>query len=1089
MPGGGASLVAVPQTPAAPTQTADVRRLEGNVATREITGGTQHVHLIAATAGQFLRVIVEPTVVDLELTLAGPDNTTLIKVDFARSRVPESLSIETTAAGDYRLTALALNAPEFSGSYTLRLDVHPPTAQDRSRIVAERSMREAARMLDDGATVQQALDTYQRLVVSWRELNDRYREADALYLTGRAHARLSRPETALEFYERALTIFREIGDPTAQAIVLNTLGVAYNSMSRYDKAIEVLDQAVAIGRQLNDIVDQAIAMNNLGTAYSSTSRSEKAIEILEQALAINRRVKSVSREASCLNGLATAYWAIGRFEKALEYYLQAAALHRQTSNRLNEALSLANVAISYYRMGRVDKALEYHQQALTIHREVKNRTGEGIVLNNMGILYLDQEKYETAIEYLEQALAIAREVKRRVGEANSLTNLGNAYRGLKRYDTALEYYEQALAMQREVRNRAGEGNLLGVLSAVARASGNFDKAAEYSEQSLVIAREVKERSAEATALTNLALAELERNNLTRARSVLEDTIAIYESLRSDIYSPELRTAYFASVQGAQLLYRDLLMQLHARNPAGGFDGLAFETIERARARGLLELLTEAGASIRQGVDASLLDRERALARELNAKAAAQVQLLRGSHSPEQAGALQKTISQLENDYEQVQAQIRRTSPRYAAITQPAALTLAEIQHQVLDPDTLLLEYSLGVEQSYLWVVTNHSISSYVLPNRETIQAPARQLIALLTARSETRRGEDATSKSRRVADADATFVGIARELSEMVLRPAAAQLAGKRLIVIPDGALQFVPFAMLPAPGSNDAAAPPAPLIVHHEIVTLPSASTLAIMRKDLASRKPAERGVALVADPVFSASDQRVRNPARKSEAAVTQPTENQRILLHLANPDDAGGSSDRLVIPRLPFTRQEADRILAVAGSTPTFEATGFKASKATVTTAELGKYRYVHFATHGYLDTERPGFSALVLSMVDERGEPQDGFLRANEIYNLSLPVELVVLSACQTGLGKEIKGEGLVGLTRGFMYAGAARVVVSLWSVSDRATSELMVKFYERMLKGNERPAAALRAAQVEMWRQKQWEAPYYWAGFTLQGEWR
>jgi CHAT domain-containing protein len=152
-------------------------------------------------------------------------------------------------------------------------------------------------------------------------------------------------------------------------------------------------------------------------------------------------------------------------------------------------------------------------------------------------------------------------------------------------------------------------------------------------------------------------------------------------------------------------------------------------------------------------------------------------------------------------------------------------------------------------------------------------------------------------------------------------------------------------------------------------------------------------------------------------------------------------------------------------------------------------LSKYRYVHFATHGYLDTERPDLSAVVLSLVDNQGKPQDGFLRAHEIYNLNLPAELVVLSACQTGLGKEIKGEGLVGLTRGFMYAGARRVVVSLWNVNDKATADLMTKFYEKMLNQNERPAAALRSAQVEMWKQKQWKSPYYWAPFTLQGEWR
>ena len=168
---------------------------------------------------------------------------------------------------------------------------------------------------------------------------------------------------------------------------------------------------------------------------------------------------------------------------------------------------------------------------------------------------------------------------------------------------------------------------------------------------------------------------------------------------------------------------------------------------------------------------------------------------------------------------------------------------------------------------------------------------------------------------------------------------------------------------------------------------------------------------------------------------------------------------------------------------------KALDFEANRATAMSDQLSQYRYVHFATHGLADSERPELSTIVLSLYDEQGRPQDGFLRAHEVYNLNLPAEMVTLSACETGLGKLTKGEGLVSLTRGFMYAGAARVVVSLWSVNDRATAELMTKFYRRVLIEGERPASALRSAQVEMWRDKRWGAPYYWAAFTLQGEWR
>jgi CHAT domain-containing protein len=275
-------------------------------------------------------------------------------------------------------------------------------------------------------------------------------------------------------------------------------------------------------------------------------------------------------------------------------------------------------------------------------------------------------------------------------------------------------------------------------------------------------------------------------------------------------------------------------------------------------------------------------------------------------------------------------------------------------------------------------------------------------------------------------------------------------------------------------------------LIVDHEIVTLPSASVIATQRRETAGRPIAPKLLAVLADPVFHIEDERLGRTAKRPVTATQEPQLASRSIEHLSE-EELGGLARKL--PRLPFTRREADRILALAPADATFKATGFKASRGAALAPELGRYRYLHFATHGLLDSERPGLSALALSMVDEVGRPQDGFLRANDVYNLKLPAELVTLSGCQTGLGKAVKGEGLIGLTRGFMYSGAARVVVSLWNVNDQATSELMARFYRKMLKGNQRPAAALRMAQVDMWRQGQWRAPYYWATFVLQGEWK
>ncbi|MEY2457530.1 MAG: hypothetical protein QOK06_2630, partial [Acidimicrobiaceae bacterium] len=286
------------------------------------------------------------------------------------------------------------------------------------------------------------------------------------------------------------------------------------------------------------------------------------------------------------------------------------------------------------------------------------------------------------------------------------------------------------------------------------------------------------------------------------------------------------------------------------------------------------------------------------------------------------------------------------------------------------------------------------------------------------------------------------------------------------------------------------------PLIANHEIVNLPSASTLSVVRGELAGRPQAPRSVIALADPVFMKDDERVKRIRDKqlrdsaksgNEAPVRGENAIDRQLVKAT--EDTGVATEGMYVPRLPGTRQEAQQIVAMTPPAESRLALDFAASRETATNAELSQYRYVHFSTHGLLNSVHPELSGLVFSLVNERGETQDGFLRAHEIFNLKLPAEVVVLSACQTGIGKDIRGEGLVSLTRGFMHAGAPRVVVSLWDVSDWGTTELMVRFYHGMLKEGMRPAAALRAAQVSLMNNKRWASPYYWASFTLQGEWR
>lgn len=364
---------------------------------------------------------------------------------------------------------------------------------------------------------------------------------------------------------------------------------------------------------------------------------------------------------------------------------------------------------------------------------------------------------------------------------------------------------------------------------------------------------------------------------------------------------------------------------------------------------------------------------------------------------------------------------------------------------------MLLEYALGRDRSWLWVVTPETVDVYELPPRAEIETLART----------------AAEHLRHPAAADPQQDAALDALGRMLLGPVGS--LPERLLVVPDGALHYVPFAALPVPATG------LPLMAEHEVVHLPSAALMPALRPD--RRTGDQRGaVAVLADPVFTTDDPRVGR-ARLAGAAPSAHRAQER----------AGEESRRF--ERLPWTRREAEAILAQAAGKPVLSALDFDADLRTATSPELRRYRIVHFATHGVLDSRRPALSGLVLSLVDRDGTPRDGFLRLQEIYGLDLDADLVVLSGCETALGREMRGEGLTGLTQGFFYAGTGRVVASLWRVEDRATAELMTRFYRALLTEGRRPAEALRTAQVSMWRERRWSDPYFWAAFTIQGDWR
>lgn len=906
-----------------------------------------------------------------------------------------------------------------------------------------------ARVADREEVFEEARRQCQTALELARQSGSERGVAKALICQGDVASHRQRPEHALEFYREAARLLDRLGDKRGQAQTLRLQGFVYSDLRKVDQARSCYERARVLWTSLGDKRELAISLVADARLQLRRGEYQEALNKFEDALARLQPMGDAVWEAASLTGLARAYQDMAETGSALEYWERALQLFETAGLRSNSVDVLGSLGEAYLASGDDTKALSRFERALTLADEQGIQHWKAKALRFIGVVYLFRRQPKPAQHYLERSLEQQRSLGDPRLEARTRANLGEVYDLLGELKVAVKYFDDALALSRRGRDRVTE----------------------------------------ASALFGLAHTSSRSNALDAARGYIESALNVAESLRTEVESRDLRASYFASVHQYHELYMDVLMRLHGVRPTAGLAVTAFEASERARARSLLDSLTGAGVDLRTGADPALLKREQVLKSAFEDWARRQRQLTNASTREAEGKMLAEEYRDLEVRYNQVQSEIRSKSPRYAALARPQPLTLKEVQKQVLDGDTLLLEYALGEERSYLWVVSNTDHTSYALPPRPEIEQAARRVYDRLTARLNLT--GDLRERRHRVEQADTEYWQDAERLSEMLLAPVARKIAGKRILVVADGALQYLPFAALPIPGRRDERVP---MVVEHEIVSLPSASVLAVLRRETGSRRPPAKAVAVLADPVFEPDDPRLRGAsgalaggankvgaradAVKASAATTEALMGAGFLR-----DGTRG------VPRLAATRQEADAIVAAAPEGMTLRAIDFDASRATAMSPDLAHYRIVHFATHGVFNSDQPGLAGVILSMYDRHGQAQDGFLRLHDIYNLNLPAELVVLSACNTALGKSVRGEGLVGIVRGFMYAGAKRVVASHWKVDDEATGELMGRFYQAMLKHNRSPAAALRQAQLEMLQHDRWKPPFYWAAFVLQGEWQ
>lgn len=1045
----------------------DLTRLElGQKVKRDMKSGERHIYHIELATGQFLHAIVEQYGIDVEAGLFGPDGKKVFNVDSPTATLgAEHVLVIAAQTGVHRLEIIGLGE-QISGRYEAWIDaMRFPAEIDQQHVAAEQTWQEAnyLRLKRDRQSVQQAI---------------------------------SKCETARVGFQRA-------GNATREILILNTVGLMHWSLSEYPKALECFFQSLPIARTAGDRRGEADALHDLGLVYGTIGDQRRAVDYYEQALLIRREIGDQVGQGMTISSLGVAYNSLGDKQKALDYHQQALPLRKRSGDREGEAATLNSIGRVYQDWGEQQKAYDYFSQALAIVRTTTGHRIESLVLHNLGVLHYELGKTRRAIEFYSQAIPIWQKVGNSRGEAYTRAAMGKAYGSLGDWQQASESSAEALKLMRAIGDKFGEARQLSNVAQVQTALGQETMAFENYRQAIQQAHAVGDRVGEAAALFGMAAFERNRNRFDRAHEHIEKAIQYIEGMRADVVSRELRMSYFASVQSYYEFYIDLLMQVHEQAQDKGSAALALQISERARARNLLEILYDAKIDLRNGIDSSLLERERQAQEKLNLADLRRRQLLVTKQAGQMA-EMEKEIETLKTELQNVQSQILKASPRYNEISNPEFPSLSDIQQRLLDDNTLLLEYALGESRSFLWVISKTELKSFALPSRAKIEAQSIRVYELLTARNQGVPGETPRQEQVRVAPADADFPKQAAELSRMILSPAAKLLGKNRLLIVTPGALQLIPFAALPIPeagrieSGHQAKAsqtspfsingqPFIPLVSNHEIIALPSASTLIALRRQVEKRQPALKTVALLADPVYEADDERFRLvSAQTTNLASTR----RRSGYQSRGIGNLGETGERVRFSRLYYSGWEADEIARLFPQSKVLKASAFQAKRETVVGGALSDYRVIHFATHSRVNDQHPELSGIVLSLLDEQGREIDGFLRLHEIYGLRLQADLAVLSGCSTGLGKEIKGEGLISLTRGFMYAQVPRVIVSVWAVKDQPSAELMVRFYTHMF-GKQRlsAAAALRAAQLEMLKSKQWSHPYFWAGFALQGEWR
>jgi len=821
--------------------------------------------------------------------------------------------------------------------------------------------------------------------------------------------------------------------------------------NNHSLALQTANRALEISKSLGDESGIATALGQVARCYFAQSDLVEATNTYQQALESWRQQGNVHYQAETLNMLGYIDAEKGEWQSAISYFTQAEAINKESDPELM-GQSAAGLASVFIDSGAPASALIHYQRARDFYQKAAYERGVNRMTMMIGYANFLIEDFPAAENNLQTALASFEPSSVDAVQCNEYISQLNISAG--EYAEALQHLLPALETYERAGNPKQAARVRALIGQVYEQQGNLaDARASYLAASETF-RRLSDRVSDAAVSFALGRLELQAGNYDAAEEFLKHSVENTERIRSSSTGRELKQAFSASVHARYAAYVECLMRKHAQQPSLGLDVMAFEASELAKGRSLAELLHDTQTDLLNGVDPQTAEHEKSLRQVIRAKEDYRIELLATAYSKEDLDQLETSLARLREEYKEVLDKLRIANPSYERISQPSAYSLRQIQQEVVDDKTVLVEYLLGNNASYVWLVTKNNLAAYEIPKEAIITEAVGKLYNVLSVKP--------------TAETEATLRDAARELGQMVLGPVAGQLSGRRVIVVADGALNYVPFQVLPLDREL--------LIESVEVINTPSASILGQLRSERSRRQPAEKVVAAFGDAVF-ASNYTEYKASSSSQVAATSTWRGINVGEDSFKPEK---------IQPLFYARWELRNLRDLLGS-EAFLATGFDASREKLESTDLGHYSILHLATHGVLNTKEPEKSGFYLSLVDRDGKPANGFITMQDVYRMHVPVLLVVMSACQTGLGKEVKGEGLIGLTRGFMHAGASSVVSTLWRVDDEATSELMKHFYANMLEQGMTPAAALREAQNSIRQDPRWASPYYWAAFTLQGE--